>query len=222
MAKEYYKAYDDRYRQVHGEGLKWFGEKPSPIVLEILKKYYKGGMILEIGCGEGRDAGNLLEAGYDLLATDVSEEVISFCRKQWPEYARSFRVLDCLKDAMEEPFDFIYAVAVIHMLVEDSDRNGFYRFIRTHLKENGIALICSMGDGETERRTDPEKAFELQERVHEATGKRVYIAGTTYRSVSFDTFRAELKRNGLRILEDGFTLVIPDYGKMIYAVVCKG
>ncbi len=50
------------------------------------------------------------------------------------------------------------------MLVLDEDRNGFYQFIRSHLKSDGIALICSMGDGNYEMQSDISNAFELQER----------------------------------------------------------
>lgn len=221
MDRAYYEAYDDRYRQVHGKNLKWFADVPTGIVSEVLEKYRVSGRILEIGCGEGRDAGHLLKRGADLLATDLSEEAISFCRAQWPEYAGVFRVLDCLKDGLEEEFSFLYAVAVLHMLVRDEDRMRFYRFVHRHLREDGIGLICSMGDGCTERSTDIAKAFDLQERIHEATGTHLALAGTSYRGVSFATFRKELAENGLRILEEGITIVEPDYGKMMYAVVQK-
>jgi len=58
-------------------------------------------------------------------------------------------------------FDFIYSVAVIHMLVLDEDRNAFYQFIRSHLRQDGIALICTMGDGNVEMQSDIGKAFEI-------------------------------------------------------------
>ena len=108
------------------------------------------------------------------------------------------------------------------MLVRQEDRNGFYQFIKGHLKENGIALICTMGDGILERCSDISSAFDLQERVHEQTGKTVWIAGTSYRGVSFETFDRELTENGLNIVKQGITDVEPDYWKMMYAVVRKG
>ena len=221
MERRYFEAYDDRYRQVHIENLRWFAETPSPIVMEVMCKYNLEGRILEIGCGEGRDAAALLKQGYDILAADISEEAIRFCRTEWPEYAVRFEILDCISGKLEETFDFIYAVAVVHMLVRQEDRNGFYGFIREHLKENGYALICSMGDGIMEVSSDISKAFDLQERFHEESGMRLMLAGTSYRCVSFDTFSRELSENGLEILEQGITNVEPDYGKMIYTVVKK-
>ena len=222
--RKYYDAYDDRYQQVHGLNLRWFAEKPSPIVAETIQRFsvFREHRLLEIGCGEGRDAFPLLEQGYDLLATDVSSEAVSFCQNAMPDHAEHFRVLDCVAGTLEESFDFIYAVAVVHMLVPDEDRNAFYTFIREHLKPGGIALICTMGDGSLERQSDIRTAFDLQDCIHEPTGTSVRIAGTSCRMVSFDTFDRELARNGLKAVRQGITSIEPDFPQMMYAVVSAG
>ncbi|MGM9619385.1 MAG: class I SAM-dependent methyltransferase [Oscillospiraceae bacterium] len=219
--RKYYEAYDDRYRQVHEENLQWFHKNPSAIVAETMSAFSVSSRdkILEIGCGEGRDAFPLLEQGFDLLATDVSPEAIRFCQSERPDFAKHFQTLDCVSETLGCKFDFIYAVAVVHMLVPDEDRNAFYGFIRAHLKSTGIALVCTMGDGSCERRTDIHTAFDRQERVHEQTGKTVRIAGTSCRMVSFRTFEQELERNGLVVIKRGVTSVEPDFSQMMYAVV---
>ncbi|MBQ9148988.1 MAG: methyltransferase domain-containing protein [Oscillospiraceae bacterium] len=221
MERKYYEAYDDRYRQVHGENLVWFTKEPSPIVAKMMDAFGIGPekRILEIGCGEGRDARYLLGRGCDLLATDISPEAVAYCRELCPGQEAHFQVLNCIGGRLKEKFDFIYAVAVVHMLVLDEDRDGFYRFVRQHLKPGGVALICTMGDGEMERSSDIRTAFELQERCHEQTGRMVQIAGTSCRMVSFDTFGEELKRNGLQVLRQGMTAIEPDFPQMMYAVV---
>lgn len=219
--RKYYEAYDDRYRQVHAEKLRWFDEAPTPLVGEVMEAVVvsSGAKILEIGCGEGRDARYLLKQGYDVLATDVSDAAICYCREANPQHEQCYQILDCVTGNLNGKFEFIYAVAVLHMLVEDEDRNGFYRFIRKHLTGNGVALICSMGDGERESKSDTRKAFDLQERLHQDSGKLLHLAATSYRAVSFDTFREELTRNGLQILKLGLTSGEPDYFKLMYAVV---
>lgn len=219
--RKYYEAYDNRYRQVHEQNLQWFYENSSPIVMEVIREFSvsKQHKLLEIGCGEGRDAYPLLEQGFDLLATDVSLEAIQFCQKKMPGYAEHFQVLDCVTERLSDTFDFIYAVAVVHMLVPDADRNAFYQFVRNHLNPTGIALICTMGDGNSEYQTDIRTAFDVQERIHEQTGKTVQIAGTSCRKVSFQTFEQELERNGLVIVKQGITAIEPDFPQMMFAVV---
>ena len=220
-ARPYYEAYDDRYRQVHQENLEWFSRNPSPIVGQVLEEFHLGpdSSVLELGCGEGRDAIALLHQGFDVLATDISPEAIAHCRRRTPEYGDCFRVLDCIDGKLEREFDFIYAVAVVHMLVEDGHRKGFYQFIRNHLKGSGIALICTMGDGEIQRTSDIANAFSLQERTHGQSGKTLHIAGTSCRMVSFETFGKELERNGLKTVRQGMTSIEPDFPQMMYAVV---
>jgi len=217
--RKYYAAYEERYKTAHGKGVSWAGDRSSPIVMEVLQRYHiqPDQALLEIGCGEGRDARAVLERGYPLLATDLSGEAIRYCRKTMPSYESHFQVLDILSEKLDTAFDFIYAVAVIHMLVLDEDRDGFYRFIRRHLKPEGMALICTMGNGEFEMQSDISRAFELQERDHES-GKML-VAGTSCRMVSFQTFEDELARNALEIVEKGITSALPNFNSLMYAVV---
>ena len=219
--RPYYEAYDDRYRQVHRENLQWFFDDPTPVVAQVIQDFgvTKRSKVLELGCGEGRDAWPLLNAGYDVLATDISPTAIGYVQKKWPDYEKNFAVLDCVAGELPQKFDFIYAVAVIHMLVEDSHRDAFYRFLRNHLTPGGIALICTMGDGEIERQTDIRTAFDLQERTHEQTGKTVKIASTSCRMVNFDTLHEELRRNRLILLQEGITAAPPDFPVLMYTVV---
>lgn len=152
-SKKYYEAYDDRYKQVHERSLQWFSNNNSKIVVETIQNYsiLKSMKILEIGCGEGRDALYLLNNGYNVLATDISPAAIDYCKQKCLCKQQSFHVLNCLTERIEESYDFIYAISVLHMLVLDDDRSAFYRFIFDQLKATGIALFCTIGNGEEEK-----------------------------------------------------------------------
>lgn len=219
--KKYYEAYDSRYRIIHERGYSWSSNVPTPLVMDTIRKYSvtESSSLLEIGCGEGRDAFPLLEKGFDLLATDISPEAIQYCRSQNQAFADRFTVLDCINGTHDRHYDFIYAVAVVHMLVSDSDRNSFYQFIGNHLQQDGIALICSMGDGETETRTNTAESFDMVERDHE-TGP-VTVPSTSLRIVSFSAFEKEITGNDLVILEKGITSSLPDFNNLMFAVVKK-
>ena len=71
--RKYYEAYDDRYRQVHERKLQWASDAPSAIVAQVLERFFVSAesKILELGCGEGRDAAYLLNRGYAVTATDI-------------------------------------------------------------------------------------------------------------------------------------------------------
>jgi len=216
---QYWKAYDNRYQTMHQQGLSWSSNTATPIVLETIEKLglQRDVPILEIGCGEGRDAMAVLNAGYNLTATDVSPEAITYCRRLSSAYASKFTTADAVTDTPAARYDFIYSVAVIHMLTEDADRAAFYRYVRDSLSENGHALICTMGDGTMERKTDATKAFDSIERQYGNT--TVQVAATTCRMVTTETFHAELATSGLKIVETGLTESMPDFNCLMYAVV---
>ena len=225
--RKYYEAYDDRYRQAHAAGLAWFADEASGIVMETMRKYGVDlhSRILEIGCGEGRDARALLKAGYDLTATDVSPEAIRHCKEKTPQFAEKFRVTDAVAEQPQERYDFVYAIAVLHMLVEDADRAAFLRYVRGSLKENGIALLCMLGDGTVQRSSDISTAFDLQERTHTHTGKTLQVAGTSCRMVDDETLQRELRAAGLRCIERTMTVIeeyaIPGFLPQMTAVVVQ-
>ena len=198
--RKYYAAYEERYKTAHANGVSWSSDVNTPIVMEVIDRYKirREHKLLEIGCGEGRDSRTVLDHGFPLME-------------------KHFSVLDCLSARLEETFDFIFAIAVVHMLVLDEDRDGFYRFIRSHLTAEGKALICTMGDGEFEMQSDISTAFTLQERNHDS-GKMM-VAGTSCRMVSWNTLENELARNGLTIIEKGITSSLPDFNCLMYAVV---
>ena len=91
--RKYYEAYEERYKTAHDQGVSWSSDIHSPIVLEVIKRYQirPEDELLEIGCGEGRDAKAVLESGYHLLATDISSEAIAYCKKTMPDLLGAFR-----------------------------------------------------------------------------------------------------------------------------------
>ena len=154
--KKYYEAYDKRYKQVHNIGLSWSTYTNTKLVEDIIKKYnIEKENMLEIGCGEGRDARYLLNKGYYVIATDISKEAIKYCIKSDLEHKENYKVLNVLEDKSSvEKFGFIYSVACLHMFVLDEDRNKFYNYIYNSLSNNGYCLLLTMGDGKKETKSD--------------------------------------------------------------------
>lgn len=202
--KHYYEAYEDRYKQVHAQTNKaWSGERHSPTIETLLNKYgaCTNSTILEVGCGEGQNAIYLLKEGYNVEASDISPEAIRWCKqnaKKCGVDASKFFVMDVLSNNLNKKYDFIYSVAVIHMLVEQLDRDNFLKFFYEHLKENGKGIIITMGDGVQTYKTNPNDAFKLATRNFE--GKNIEIATTSCRMVTKEEFVNEIERAGLKVL----------------------
>ena len=223
MKRKYYEAYEDRYKKVHSEKkLAWAGEGHSPSIEKILKKYHasKKSTILEIGCGEGQNAIYLLSQGYNVLASDVSPEAIRWCKQKAKEKnvpESQFFVMDILNNTLAEKYDFIYSVAVLHMLVEQADRDKFLSFVHDHLKDKGRAIIVIMGDGVETRKTDTTKAFDLSDR--EFGDEIIQVATTSCRMVTWAEFLSELDRANLKVLNHYVDKTIAGFDKSMVAEV---
>ena len=217
MNKPYYYAYDNRFCRVHQQGIRWFGDSPTPLVGQTIRDLglMPTARILELGCGEGRDAGALLQAGYAVDARDVSVEAIRYCRYTYPAFAHRFAVADCVADAPRGQYDFVYAVSVLHMLVHPDHRAAFCRYVADSMAADGYALVCSMGDGQTQRCTDPSQAFDLQPR---RWGQQtLLLEATTCRMVTTDEFLAELDGAGLDVQKHG-VVDCDQYGCLMYVL----
>lgn len=223
--KEYYKAYEDRYKQIHqSQNKAWAGDKPSLSIIHLLNKYKANSdsSILEIGCGEGQNAIYLMQKKFKVEACDVSYEAIRWCKEQARLVGvdeNNFFVMDVLDNNLSKKYDFIFSVAVLHMLVKDEDRQKFLKFIKNHLCDGGKAFIIVMGDGKTTRKTDPSKAFELTDRLFE--NKMIKVATTSCRIVTWAHYLKELKKSNLRVVENYLDKTISGFEVSMVAIVEK-
>ena len=219
---KYYKAYDKRYKQVYKLNELWEVTDKTPTVINTILKYNisKSNKILELGCGEGRDAFYLLKEGYNILAVDYSKTVINKCNELTNnKYVNNFRQFDIIEDKLDEKFDFIYSVAVIHMFVEQNDRDTFYKFIKKYLTGTGIALIISMGDGQSEFKTNINDAFNNTKRKNINSGKDIMVAKTSCRVKNMVNMEKEIINNGLEIIEEGILDDVPNFDKCMFFIV---
>ncbi len=218
---KYYEAYDKRYKQVHSKGLTWSTNINTGIVEEIIKKYHLDReKMLEIGCGEGRDARYLLNKNYNVLATDISQEAIDYCVRNDITHKDNYKVLDVLSDNSQNKYGFIYSVACLHMLVLDEDRNKYYSYIYNHLEDDGYALILTMGDGIKESISDIAKAFDDIKRTHQESNQEIEVATTSCRIVNFDTLLKEVN-NKFEVIEYGITEIENHFDRIMYIVIKK-
>ena len=218
---KYYEAYDKRYKQVHDKGLVWSTNSNTKIVEKIIKKYHLDReKMLEIGCGEGRDARYLLNKNYNVLATDISQEAIDYCVRNDITHKDNYKVLDVLSDNSQNKYGFIYSVACLHMLVLDEDRNKYYSYIYNHLEDDGYALILTMGDGIKESISDIAKAFDDIKRTHQESNQEIEVATTSCRIVNFDTLLKEVN-NKFEVIEYGITEIENHFDRIMYIVIKK-
>lgn len=221
---DYYKAYEKRYEVVHKSGSLWEIDKPTLEVYDTILKYNikKNSKILDIGCGEGRDARYLLDKGYNVLGIDCASSAIKKCNELTNySYEPHFKCLDFINDSLNDKFDFIYSVCVVHMLLEETHRDSFYKFIFNHLKNEGIALIIAMGNGQDEYKSKKEDAYKKTNRVNVNTKENIKVVNTSCRIKNFINMKSEIERNNLEIVEYELVHDLPGFSSCLVFALRK-
>ncbi|MCI8613714.1 MAG: methyltransferase domain-containing protein [Lachnospiraceae bacterium] len=132
--------YDRRYK---AEDYYW-GLLPNSICYDIMKilppvKPYR---VLDIGCGEGKDAVFMAKCGYLVTAFDLSEQGIDKA-KRLAEHNKAevnFFKADIFDYRPERAYDIIFSSGVIHILPETM-RKEFCDSLKLHTEDNGINVL---------------------------------------------------------------------------------
>ncbi len=196
---KYYEAYDLRYNELHKLNMEWESKVTTQEIQAWISHYsiMKRSDILEIGCGEGRDSIKMINDGFNVTGIDVSKSAIGKCLEK--SSAGNFLIWDIVKNPLKTKYNYAYSISTLHMLVLDEDRKSFLTNIYESLENNGIFLLMNMGDGEMERRTNIEEAFDTVERTHLESGKKIQVAATSCRIVNEKTHRSEIESAGFKI-----------------------
>ncbi len=121
-------------------------------LLTTLGKFIKAlndeGLVLDAGCGSGRDSKYLLEHGMNVIGIDFSDAMLAEARKRVPD--GNFRKMDMRKlEFQDNWFDGIWANASLLHLSKKEVSKTLAEFRRV-LKPNGI-LFASVKEGTGEK-----------------------------------------------------------------------
>jgi len=118
-----------------------------------VKKYAKG-RVLDVGTGSGIQAKTALKIAEKVIAVDINEDAIKYCKEKYPEI--EFRVSDLFSNVIEQFDLIIFNPPYLPMDEEDEKvfdpalfggKNGWEiieRFLidaKSYLKDNGRILL---------------------------------------------------------------------------------
>ncbi len=111
--------------------------------IKLINEYTSIGTVLDIGCGTGTLSIEMAKAGYDVVATDLSEEMLQIVsyRAKEEDVELEIALYDML-DPIEFLFDTIIAsMDVINHLTDLEDVEFGFTNIYNSLKPNGIFIF---------------------------------------------------------------------------------
>ncbi len=145
MNNEYW---DKKHKEKYSKE-KWAGT-PSKFAAFAIDYFPKEGRILELGTGQGGDAMFFDRQGYEVIATDFSDEAIKNAKDRAP--AIRFMKMDMAQVFRSWDFDFdiVYSHMALHYFDAETTKKIFEEIHRVLRKDGILALIVNTVD-------DPEK-----------------------------------------------------------------
>jgi 2-polyprenyl-3-methyl-5-hydroxy-6-metoxy-1,4-benzoquinol methylase len=117
----------------------------NPIHQRLFKAYvvakpYVLGDVLEVGCGEGRGIGLLMENARSFTAVDKIKPVLDDLQKRYPSAAFMAMNIPPFSGLLDNTYDFIVSFQVIEHIKDDA---LFLKEIHRVLKPGGTALLTT-------------------------------------------------------------------------------
>src|SRR5918995_3045735 len=141
--------YGEDLAYIHDVGHAEFALGAAPGILEILDQSgIRGGLVVDLGCGSGLWARELVDAGYRVLGIDISEAMIELSRAKVPE--AEFWV-GSLFDTAIPPCGAVTAISEVLNYLFDEEAGGLrplFRRVFEALIPGGVFVFDILGPGQ--------------------------------------------------------------------------
>jgi len=132
--------YEDDYRKAEY----FWGVEPNTACLKVIELMppTKPLKLLDIGCGEGKDAVFFARCGYNVSAFDISEAGLEKTRQLAEKasvHVRTFRA-DLWDYRLDESYDVLYSSGVLHYIKPEL-RDDVMANYKSRVNENGIVAF---------------------------------------------------------------------------------
>jgi len=132
--------YEQAYRK---EGYFW-GVKPSRMCLKVLELLppTRPLKLLDLGCGEGKDAVFFARCGYDVSAFDISQAGLEKTKRlaeQARVHVRAFRA-NLWDYRLDEHFDILFSSGALHY-IKPALRDEVMQNYKAHVNPGGLAAL---------------------------------------------------------------------------------
>lgn len=165
--------------------------EPSSFAKDVAAKLSEPISLIEIGCGNGRDAAFFASLGHEVTAIDASDAAIALCNSRLADTGIRFLAgtLPAVQHRLGRPADVVYSRFVIHAMPEDEER-AMLSAAAVCLKKGGRLFVeCrSINDPMASRG----EIISPTERIH----------GHYRRFIVLDQFRERLRAAGFHVTSE--------------------
>jgi len=119
----------------------------SDEIHQLLPKLPTGAEVLDLGCGDGRNAIFLLKQGMSITAVDISTNAITKLKSQAGQHGNRLKteILDVRSYRFTGQFDLIIAHGLLHLLPR-SDWTHIMKSMQEYTKPSGFNIVAVFSD----------------------------------------------------------------------------
>lgn len=150
-------GYDEGYRNCNC----FWGYSPGSLVTAYLSRspINHGVRVLDLGCGEGKNAIALASSGAAVTAVDISSHALANACRTFPDQPITWVESDAVQYLQRcELFDLIIMYGLLHCLPDFATQKHLVRSAVQHTTNGGHHLVVSFNDGPHDLRAHPDFA----------------------------------------------------------------
>jgi len=136
------------YQTKKNDGVSWFQETPTESI-ELIKKYSSNSSekIIDVGCGKGFLADNLLESKFkDITLVDISSNALSEINNRLKNQYLSFIETDILDFNSDYKYDIWHDRAVFHFITENKSIDKYISLCNNYINRDGTLIIGTFAE----------------------------------------------------------------------------
>ncbi|MAR63358.1 MAG: SAM-dependent methyltransferase [Flavobacteriaceae bacterium] len=136
------------YQTKKNDGVSWFQEIPTESI-ELIKKYSSDNSdkIIDVGCGKGFLADNLLESKFkDITLVDISSNALSEINNRLKNQYLNFIETDILDFNSDYKYDIWHDRAVFHFITENKSIDKYISLCNNYINRGGKLIIGTFAE----------------------------------------------------------------------------
>ena len=142
------KHWENIYQTKKIDGVSWYQENPYESI-ELIKKFSTSNSdtIIDIGCGKGFLADNLLKLNYEnITLVDISLNALKEVKERLNNESLNFIESDVLNLKLEQTFDIWHDRAVFHFITEKESIEKYISLCNKYIGKGGKLIIGTFAE----------------------------------------------------------------------------
>ncbi len=128
----------------------FWGDKPGSLIRKLchLGRDLRGLRVIDAGCGEGKNAIALAQAGCFVHAVDCSAQAVSVGVRRFFHPGITWHVADMMRwNLAPERYDIVVAYGLLHCIPTSDGLMHLLARLQAATRPRGINVICAFDDG---------------------------------------------------------------------------